>query len=246
MRLEDKVAVITGSGNGIGRETALIFAMEGAKVVVCDFDKVAGEETLKLIRSAGGEAIFIQVDVADQDSVNQLIEKTVEAFKRIDILINNAGITRDGMLKKLDAKSWQQVIDVNLTGVFYCTQAVLPYMVEQGKGKIINTSSVSGVYGNVGQTNYAATKAGVVGLTKTWAKELGRNGINVNAVAPGFIETRMVETVPEKVIQSLVEMVPLRRLGKPEDIAKAYLYLASDDADYVNGTVLHVDGGIVM
>lgn len=246
MRLKEKVAVITGSGNGIGREAAFTFAKEGAKVVVADFAEDAGQETVEAILSEGGEAIFVQVNVANLDSVNHLMSETVNHYGTIDILINNAGITRDSMLKNLDAKSWQQVIDVNLTGVFYCTQAASKYMIEKGKGKIINTSSVSGVYGNVGQSNYAATKAGVVGLTKTWAKELGFKGINVNAVAPGFIETNMVTTVPEKVIERLVDMVPLKRLGKPADIAKAYLYLASEDSDYVNGTVLHVDGGIVM
>ncbi|MEH7382276.1 SDR family oxidoreductase, partial [Bacillus sp. JJ1533] len=164
----------------------------------------------------------------------------------IDILINNAGITRDGMLTKLSQEDFQKVIDVNLTGVFNCTQAVVPHMISNGKGKIVSTSSVTGVYGNVGQTNYAASKAAVVGMTKTWAKELGRKGINVNAVVPGFIETGMVATVPEKVINQMKQMIPVQRLGKPSDIANAYLFLSSDESDYVNGTSLHVDGGIMM
>jgi 3-oxoacyl-[acyl-carrier protein] reductase len=246
MRLKDKVAIITGAGNGIGRETAFTFAREGAKVVLADFDEQAGNEVLSLLREQGAEAIFVKVNVADKQSVDHMVAEALKAFDRIDILINNAGITRDGMLTKLSVEQWQQVIDVNLTGVFYCTQAVVPYMIEQGKGKIINTSSISGVYGNIGQTNYAATKAGVVGMTKTWAKELGRKGIHVNAVAPGFIETGMVAKVPEKVIEQMKEKIPLRTLGKPSDVANAYLFLASDEADYVNGAVLHVDGGIMI
>jgi 3-oxoacyl-[acyl-carrier protein] reductase len=246
MRLKDKVAIITGGANGIGKETAFTFAREGAHVVIADFDKTTGEQSVKELQEQGAKALFLQVNVADQQSVLQMVEAAFQAFGRIDILINNAGITRDAMLKKLTAEHWQQVIDVNLSGVFYCTQAVLPYMVEQQKGKIICTSSIVGVHGNIGQTNYAATKAGVIGLTKTWAKELGRKGINVNAVAPGFVETGMVAKVPEKVINQMVEKVPMQRLGQPSDIANAYLYLASDESDYVNGTVLEVDGGLVI
>lgn len=246
MRLLDRVAIITGGGNGIGRETVLTFVREGAKVVIADFDEKSGQILLNEVRELSGSAIFQKVDVSNQESVQQMVEATINEFGRIDILINNAGITSDAMLTKLTAEAWQKVIDVNLTGVFYCTQAVIPFMVQQGKGKIINTSSISGVYGNVGQTNYAATKAGVVGMTKTWAKELGRKGINVNAVAPGFIETGMVAKVPEKVIEKLIQQVPLQRLGQPRDIANAYLFLASSEADFVNGSILHVDGGIVI
>ncbi|MGV3487083.1 MAG: 3-oxoacyl-ACP reductase FabG [Tuberibacillus sp.] len=246
MRLKDKTAVITGSGNGIGRETAITFAREGAKVVVSDFDEKAGIETVNQIQEEGGSAFFQTVDVTNSESVKALMKAAKDVYGSLDILINNAGITSDGFLVKLTEEDWQRVINVNLTGVFYCTQAAVPYMIEQGKGKIISASSISGVYGNVGQTNYAATKAGVVGMTKTWAKELGRKGINVNAVAPGFVETGMVAKVPDKVIEKMKTNIPLGRLGKPSDIAKAYLYLASDEADYVNGTVLHVDGGIVV
>jgi 3-oxoacyl-[acyl-carrier protein] reductase len=246
MRLKGKVAIITGGANGIGRETAFTFVQEGASVVVADFDATTGEEVVTQLTGEGGRAVFQQVDVSDQESVKQMVNGAIEAFGRIDILINNAGITRDAMLKKLTAEQWQQVIDVNLSGVFYCTQAVLPHMTEQGSGKIINTSSIVGVHGNIGQTNYAATKAGVIGMTKTWAKELGRKGINVNAVAPGFVETGMVAKVPEKVIQQMVEKVPLQRLGKPSDIANAYLYLASNESDYISGTVLEVNGGMVI
>jgi 3-oxoacyl-[acyl-carrier protein] reductase len=247
MRLEGKVALITGAANGIGYAAAEVFVKEGCHVALVDFDEETGKDKERTLNEAGaGKAVFFQGDVADRQSVDSFVSAAKEHFGKIDILINNAGITRDGMLHKLSEENFQKVIDVNLTGVFNCTQAVLPHLVENGKGKIINTSSVSGVYGNVGQTNYAAAKAAVVGMTKTWAKELGRKGINVNAVAPGFTETGMVASVPEKVIEGMKSMIPLGRLGKTEDIAKAYLYLASDDSDYVNGTVLHVDGGIMM
>jgi 3-oxoacyl-[acyl-carrier protein] reductase len=246
MRLKDKVALITGAANGIGLTAAEVFAKEGAKVAMADFNAEQGEKRAEELRGKGYEVTFFQVNVAHRSSVDEMVEKVRKVYGNIDVLINNAGITKDGMLSKLSAKDFQAVLDVNLTGVFHCTQAVLPSMLEKGKGKIINTSSVSGVYGNVGQTNYAATKAGVVGMTKTWAKELGRKGINVNAVAPGFIETGMTAKVPEKILDQMKQLVPLARLGKPEDIANAYLYLASDESNYVNGTVLHVDGGIMM
>lgn len=246
MRLQNKTAIITGAGNGIGKEAALTFSREGANVVVADFDEAAAEAVVAEIKEKGGNGIAVKVNVADQESVTQMVQEAVNSFGSVDILVNNAGITADAMLHKLTPENWQKVIDVNLTGVFYCTQAVIPKMVEQGKGKIITTSSVSGVYGNVGQTNYAATKAGVVGMTKSWAKELGGKGINVNAVAPGFVETSMVAKVPDKVIEKLKMTIPLNRLGNPADIANAYLFLASHESDYVNGTVLHVDGGIMM
>ncbi|MGD6899378.1 3-oxoacyl-ACP reductase FabG [Bacillus infantis] len=246
MRLKEKTAIITGAANGIGFAAAERFAREGANVVLADFDAEIGRQREEELREEGLQARFMQVDVSKRESIDELVRQVLEDFGRIDILINNAGITRDSMLSKMAAEDFQKVIDVNLTGVFHCTQAVVPSMIEQGKGKIISTSSVSGVYGNIGQTNYAAAKAGVVGMTKTWAKELGRKGINVNAVAPGFIHTGMTAKVPEKVIGQMKQMVPLGRLGSPEDIANAYLFLASDESDYINGTVLHVDGGIMM
>lgn len=246
MRLEGKVAIITGAANGIGFAAAQLFAKEGARVALADYDAVLGELKTEELKSQGYQAAFFQVNVANRDSVNKMVEGVIGLFGGIDILVNNAGITRDAMLSKLTVEDFQEVLDVNLTGVFHCTQAVLPILVANGKGKIITTSSVSGINGNVGQTNYAATKAGVVGMTKTWAKELGRKGINVNAVAPGFITTGMTAKVPEKVIEQMKMMVPLGRLGNPEDIANAYLFLASDESNYVNGTVLHVDGGIMM
>ncbi|WP_066295026.1 3-oxoacyl-ACP reductase FabG [Bacillus sp. FJAT-29937] len=246
MRLKDKAAIITGAANGIGFAAAQAFAREGAAVALADFDADLGAERARELKEQGYRAQFFHVNVADRESIDQMAAAVKNTFGKIDILINNAGITRDGMLSKLSAEDFQSVLDVNLTGVFHCTQAVLPYMLDQGKGKIINTSSVSGVYGNIGQTNYAATKAGVVGMTKTWAKELGRKGINVNAIAPGFIYTGMTAKVPEKILEQMKRMIPLGRLGSPKDIANAYLFLASDESDYVNGTVLHVDGGIMM
>ncbi|WP_433748788.1 3-oxoacyl-ACP reductase FabG [Falsibacillus pallidus] len=246
MRLQGKTAIITGGANGIGLAAAKRFAEEGAKVAIADFDEATGAARAAELNESGHDVEFFQVNVADRKSIDAMVGKVAERFGKIDILINNAGITRDSMLSKMSEEDFQQVIDVNLTGVFHCTQAVLPHLIENGKGKIISTSSVSGVYGNIGQTNYAAAKAAIVGMTKTWAKELGRKGINVNAVAPGFTETNMVAKVPDKVIDQMKSMVPLQRLGKPEDIANAYLFLASDESDYISGTVLHVDGGIMM
>ncbi|GIN37949.1 MULTISPECIES: 3-oxoacyl-ACP reductase FabG [Heyndrickxia] len=246
MRLKDKVAIITGAANGIGFAAAKRFAEEGAKVVIADFNEAEGVMRQTELNEEGYNVIFVQVDVSNKDSVGMMVEQVVSTFGTVDILINNAGITRDAMLTKMKQEDFQQVLDVNLTGVFNCTQAVAPFMIDQGQGKIVSTSSVSGVYGNVGQTNYAAAKAAIIGMTKTWAKELGRKGINVNAVAPGFTETNMVATVPEKVVEAMKASIPMQRLGKPEDIANAYLFLASNESDYVNGIVLHVDGGIMM
>ncbi|WP_181350192.1 3-oxoacyl-ACP reductase FabG [Thalassobacillus sp. CUG 92003] len=246
MRLQDKVAIITGAANGIGLEAARVFTDEGAHVILADFDETTGNQRVNEFEAEGRNVSFIQVNVADCSSVDQLMATVEEQYGCIDILINNAGITRDAMLSKMTPDQFQQVIDVNLTGVFHCTQAALPLMSAQGHGKVIVTSSVSGAYGNPGQTNYAAAKAGVLGMMKTWAKELGRKGINVNAVAPGFTETSMVEGVPDKILSQLTEQVPLQRLAKPRDIANAYLFLASSESDYIHGHVLHVDGGIVM
>lgn len=246
MRLENKVAIITGGANGIGLAACERFAEEGAHVIMADFDEVAGKEQEALFKSKELDVTFLQLDVVDRQSVSNLVEQTVEKYGKIDILINNAGITQDATLLKMEPEQFQNVLNVNLIGVFNCMQTVVPYMLERGAGKVINTSSVSGVYGNFGQTNYAATKAAVVGMTKTWAKEFGRKGINVNAVAPGFTVTAMVEKMPEKVLDQMKSIVSLQRLGKPRDIANAYLFLASDESDYVHGHVLHVDGGIMM
>ena len=198
------------------------------------------------MRKAGGTAHFIKVNVADFASTTAAAKEVVEKFGTIDILINNAGITRDSSLMKMTPEQWQQVIDVNLTGVFNCTKSVAPYMIEKKYGRIVNAASIVGLYGNFGQANYVATKAGVIGMTKTLARELGRKGITVNVVAPGFIATEMVKTVPEAFLKSLEEKTPLGRLGQPEDIANAYAFLASSEAAYVNGATLSVDGGLVL
>ncbi len=246
MRLKDKVAIITGGASGIGLAACRRFVEEGAKVVLSDYDAEKGKEEAKKLQDEGYDVQFVQVDVANMKSVRELMDCTLNMYGRIDVLVNNAGITQDATLLKMTEEQFDRVIDVNLKGVFYCTKAVAPIMVEQGKGKIINTSSVVGVYGNFGQTNYAASKSAVIGMTKTWAKELGRKGINVNAVAPGFIATPMVQKMPEKVLEKMKGNVSLARLGDPKDVANAYLFLASDESDYVHGHVLHVDGGIMM
>ncbi|MEK4078641.1 3-oxoacyl-[acyl-carrier-protein] reductase [Solibacillus silvestris] len=243
MRLANKVAIITGGAGGIGLAAVKRFLEEGAKVAIVDYDKQQGE---KMEAELGENVAFFAVDVSKLADVKEMVEQVVDRFGKIDILINNAGITRDATLVKMSEEDFEKVIQINLNGVYYCTQAVAPHMIAQGSGKIISTSSVSGVYGNFGQTNYAATKAAIIGMTKTWAKELGRKGINVNAVAPGFTATPMVEKMPEKVLQQMEGITSLQRLGKPEDIANAYLFLASDEASYITGHVLQVDGGIMM
>lgn len=246
MRLQDKVAVITGGANGIGKETALLFAKNGAKLVLADFDAAAGAQTLEELRAGGADVEFVQTDVSNREDVQRMVDITLERFSRIDILINNAGITRDEFLTKLDPQHWDQVIAINLTGVFNCTQLVALKMMEQGSGVILNAASVVALYGNIGQTNYAATKAGLIGMTKSWAKELGPKGVRCNAVAPGFIVTGMTDKVPDKVLDHMRANTPLRRLGQPSDIANAYLFLASDEASFVNGAVLSVDGGLTI
>lgn len=246
MRLDGKVAIITGSGSGIGREAANVFASEGARVAVLDYNAEAGRGTVAEITDRGGNAAFFEVNVADRASVDTAVAAVVARWERIDILVNNAGITADARLEKMTEDQFDRVIAINLKGVFNCSQSVLPTMIAQGKGKIVNTSSVVGVYGNFGQTNYAATKFGVIGMTKTWAKELGRKGINVNAVAPGFVLTEMVAKMPENVLTMMRDKTPIGRLGTPHDIALAYLYLASDDSDFVHGSVLSIDGGVVL
>ncbi len=246
MRLKDKVALITGGGSGIGKETALLFSQEGAKIVIADYEEEASKETLEEIKKDGGQGIFVKTDVTSVEDVDNVVDKTMNEFGKIDVLVNNAGITRDGLLKDITKENWDKVLEINLSGVFNCTQKVSEKMVEAGSGVILNVSSVVGVYGNVGQTNYAATKSGVIGMTKTWAKELGKKGIRVNAVAPGFIKTNMTAKVPEKILNKMESNVPLGRLGEPEDVAKVYLFLASDEADYINGAVIEVTGGLTL
>ena len=245
-RAQDKVVIITGGASGIGRVSALRFAAEGAIVIIWDIDMDKAEATRAEVEAEGGQAVVAQVNTTKPEQVKAAAQAVQDKFGRIDVLINNAGITRDATLRKMTLAQWQQVIDVNLTGVFVCAQAVAPYMEAQRSGRIINTSSVVGLYGNFGQANYAATKAGLIGLTKTLARELGKYNITVNAVAPGFMATDMLATIPEKVLENLKSRTPLGRLGRPEDIAAAYLFLASDEAGYVSGTVLSVDGAITI
>jgi 3-oxoacyl-[acyl-carrier protein] reductase len=245
MRLKDKVAIITGSARGIGKTTAEKFLKEGAKVVICDVNLEQVNETVAELKALG-EVEGVQVDVTNRQDVDDLIKFAVEKFGRLDVMVNNAGITADNTLLKLTEAEWDRVINVNLKGVFNCGQAAAAVMTAQGSGVILNASSVVGVYGNFGQTNYAATKWGVIGMTKTWSKELGKKGIRVNAVAPGFILTPMTEKMPEKVLDMMKEKASVKRLGYPEDIANAYAFLASDEASFITGTVLSVDGGVVL
>jgi len=245
-RLDNKVAVITGGADGLGRAASIKFAAEGAQVIIWDMNEEKARLTIAEIEAEGGKAFFTKVNTASYYEVDVATQDAVSRFGRIDILINNAGITRDASIKKMTPEMWQQVIDVNLTGVFNCAKCVSAGMVEKGYGRIINTSSVVALYGNFGQSNYVATKAGVIGLTKTLARELGRKGVTVNAVAPGFIATEMVKKMPENILKSMEEKVPLGRLGTPDEIAAVYLFLSSDEASYINGATISVDGGITI
>ncbi|ALO17030.1 MAG TPA: 3-oxoacyl-ACP reductase FabG [Salinivirga sp.] len=245
-RLENKVAIITGGADGLGKAGAEKFASEGAETIIWDVNSEKGEEVAKAINNQGGKARFMNVNTADLGAVEKATNEIISQSGKIDILVNNAGITRDASLKKMTPEQWQQVIDVNLTGVFNCTKIIGIHMTQNKYGRIINTSSVVALYGNFGQTNYVATKAGVIGMTKTWARELGFKGVTVNAVAPGFIMTDMVRKMPENVLETMQSKVPLGHLGDPEDIANAYLFLASDEARYVNGATLSVDGGMTI
>ena len=252
MRMQDKVVLVTGGAAGIGKATALRFAEEGAKVVICDVNETLGNETCKQL---GEGAAFYKVNVASREDVQKWIDDVVAKYGRIDVIVNNAGILRDGQLIKfkegqlvgqMPEADFDLVISVNLKGVFNCTQAVAPVMAKQKGGVILNATSIVGLDGNFGQTNYVATKSGVIGMTKVWARELGKFGIRVNAVAPGFTATEMVTAMPEKVLDGMKARTPLGRLGDPRDIANAYLFLASDEASFITGETLRVDGGIVV
>ncbi len=252
MRMKDKIVLVTGGAAGIGKATALRFAEEGAKVVICDLNEAAGQETVKLF---GADAAFYKVNVASRAEVQAWVDEVAASFGRIDVLVNNAGILRDGQLIKfkegqlvgqMSEADFDAVISVNLKGVFNCTQAVAPVMAKQGGGVILNATSIVGLDGNFGQTNYVATKSGVIGMTKVWSRELGKFGIRVNAVAPGFTATEMVTAMPEKILDGMKARTPLGRLGEPRDIANAYLFLASDEASFITGETLRVDGGIVV
>ncbi|MCB0570208.1 MAG: beta-ketoacyl-ACP reductase [Phaeodactylibacter sp.] len=272
-RLKDKVAIITGGASGIGKATAIRFAEEGARVAIWDISDEKGmalaaelSEVLAMhyegrevhagswqSTASNGKDVatapyskYYRVNTAKLADVEAAATAVIEDFGRADILINNAGITRDATMKKMTAEQWQSVIDVNLTGVWNCTRAVAPYMLEQNYGRVISAASVVGLYGNFGQTNYVASKAGVIGMTKVWAREFGRKGVTANAVAPGFIATDMMASIPEKVLQMMEDKAPVGRLGKPEEVANAYLFLASDEAAFINGATLSVDGGLTL
>ncbi len=246
-KLEGKVAVVTGASRGIGRSIALKLADEGAKVVVnYSGSQAKAEEVVATIQENGGEAIAVQASVSKTEEVSALMDAVVKTFGSLDILVNNAGITRDNLLMRMKEDEWDDVLNTNLKGVFLCTKAVTRQMMKQRAGRIINISSIVGVAGNPGQANYVAAKAGVIGLTKTTAKELASRNILVNAVAPGFIETEMTEQLPEDIKQGMLSQIPLAKLGQPEDIAKAVAFLASEDANYMTGQTLHIDGGMVM
>jgi 3-oxoacyl-[acyl-carrier protein] reductase len=244
MLLRDKVAIITGSANGIGLATAHKFAREGAVSIICDLDPDQVAQTVEDILKNGGKASGYTVNVTDRALIDAMVSEVMGQYGRIDTLINNAGITNDAQLGKMTGEQFDAVIDVNLKGVFSCTQAIADIMVAQGTGSIVNVSSISGTYGNFGQTNYAATKAGVIGMSSTWAKELGPKGVRVNTVVPGMIATSMLDTVPKDIQDAMRGACWLRRFGEPEEVAKVFAFLASDEASFVNGAVLEVSGGV--
>lgn len=246
MRLNGKVSIITGGANGIGLATARKFAQEGAIVIVCDLKADQIDAAVTELQGMGAQARGFVVDVTQRTDVDAMVAKVKEAFGRVDVLINNAGITADARLVKMTEEQFDRVIAINLKGTYNCAQAVADIMVAQGGGAIVNASSVVGIYGNFGQTNYAATKFGVIGFVKTWARELGPKGVRCNAVCPGFIATNMMASIPEKVLTEMENRVPMHRLGKPEEVANLYAFLASDEASYINGAVVEVSGGLTV
>jgi 3-oxoacyl-[acyl-carrier protein] reductase len=241
-----RVVIITGGADGIGKAAVEKFAADGSAVIIWDVNQEKGAALAETLSAQGSQVEFMFVNTADFASVEKAGQQVIEKHGQVDVLINNAGITRDSSLKKMTPESWQQVIDVNLTGVFNCTKVIAGYMTDKGFGRIINTSSVVALYGNFGQTNYVASKAALIGMTKTLAKELGRKGVTVNAVAPGFIATEMVAKMPENILQGMKDKTPVGRLGMPEEIAAAYYFLASEGAGFINGAVLSVDGGVTI
>jgi 3-oxoacyl-[acyl-carrier protein] reductase len=246
MRLKDKVSIITGAGNGIGFATARKFAQEGAIVVLCDVQPQAVEQAAAELMQQGYRAEACVLDVRSREQIAQTAARVLQRHGRIDVLVNNAGITGDARLQKMTEQQFDAVLDVNLKGVFNCTQSVLESMLQQGSGVILNASSVTGLYGNFGQTSYAASKFAVLGLTKTWARELGPKGIRVNAVCPGFVATHILDTIPEKALEHLTAASWMKRLGKPEEIASVYAFLASEEASFINGAAIEVSGGISL
>lgn len=249
MELEGKVAIVTGAGRegkGIGRSIALKLAKAGAKIVIADFVEDAAKAVAADVEAAGGEALAVRANVADLADVEAMVSSAVDKFGKVDILVNNAGITRDNLILRMSEAEWDSVLDTNLKGTFLCTKVVSKLMLRQRSGKIVNVASVMGVMGNAGQANYSASKGGVIALTKTTAKELGSRGVNVNAVAPGFIQTVMTQEMPESAKKDIEKQIPLQQLGTPEDVANVIGFLCSEDASYVTGQVIHIDGGMVM
>ena len=246
MRLTGKVAAITGGARGIGHSTAVKFAAEGAKVAVCDINPDLTQQTLAEIRSKGGEAEGYRVDVTNKEQIAAMVKDVMAKWGRIDCVVNNAGIVMDAQLKNMTDDQFDKVIDINLKGVYNCTRAVVDIMLAQQSGVILTTSSIVGLYGNFGQTNYAASKFAVIGMTKTWARELGRKGVRAIAVCPGFVATPILKEMPEQVLSDMAKKVPCGRLGKPEEVANVFAFLASDEASYINGAVISVDGGMTL
>lgn len=246
MRLENKVALITGGARGIGREIALLFAKEGADIVVWDINMQEAQKTVLDIEALGRRSSAGEVDVRDYKKVEEALNKILDKFTKVDILVNNAGITKDNLLLRMSEAEWDAVLNVNLKGTFNCIKAVSKVMLKQRSGKIINIASIIGIVGNAGQANYSASKAGIIALTKTAAKELARRNINVNAVAPGFIQTEMTSMLPEDLKQNMLKQIPLSKFGSPADVAQVCLFLASSEASYITGQTIVVDGGMVM
>ncbi len=246
MRLDNKVALVTGGARGIGREICLLFAKEGADIVIGDVNLVEAEKTAAEIKALGRKSLALHLDVTSFEKVQEAVNKILDNLGKIDILVNNAGITKDGLMLRMQDADWDAVISVNLKGTFNCTKAVSKVMLKQKSGRIVNIASIIGIIGNPGQANYAASKAGIIALTKTTAKELASRAITVNAVAPGFIQTEMTAKLPEELKQKMLASIPLAKLGLPQDVANACLFLSSDDAAYITGQTLVVDGGMVM
>jgi len=246
MTLEHKVALITGGARGIGREIALLFAKEGANIALCDVNLEQAEETAREIQALGRVCVSFKVDVTDLKEVQVMVDKILDKFKKLDILINNAGITRDNLILKMSEEDWDRVIAVNLKGTFACIKIVSKVMLKQRFGKVVNLASIIGIMGNIGQANYAASKAGIIGLTKSAAKELAGRGICVNAIAPGFIKTEMTARLKDEVQERMLSAIPLRRFGEPRDVAELALFLSSESSSYITGQVVQIDGGMLM